>query len=416
MKISRHSLFALAVLVVALVVAGCGGDDADTEDVTSATPTVEATATPAPTPEAEPPPTPAPEPGPTPTPTPTPEPTPVPPVLEPGAGALLVAADDGLFPWEGGTVTPVIEDRAVSKAVPDHRGGVVFELASEPVATIEWMPGLGQDPVGLSFHTDARWRGLEDVSLVRGVPVVLYREVIELPNDCEPGNEECRWAHREERLIAHDLESGRPIELGTIGSFESSVTSYSMADPWTAFEFTPYGSSASCVGLLPTALFDGVAPDDWIGDAVFAGDAVTWLLHGRCSDDTIEVCGDSFCAVYNAVAMAPDGSSLAVAWMRQMFGPEGPVVIDPLVVSIIDPATGEERSRLPIGGEPTEPTWLDYDGSSSVILGFDDGRQRPPVLVEPDGTVTELDIGWVDCANEWRCPTMALWTAQPSTS
>jgi hypothetical protein len=94
-----------------------------------------------------------------------------------------------------------------------------------------------------------------------------------------------------------------------------------------------------------------------------------------------------------AVAAAPDGTSVAVVFSRSPFDPDAEA--QPLTLVIVDPADGSEVRRVEIGPPRTPPFALDYDGENVVVgrLADDHHTELAPLLVEPDGTITEFAPG-----------------------
>ncbi len=378
----------LAILTAsALLVVACGsGTDVGTEAV---------------------PPTEPPPPAPTPAPEPDPTPTPV-PVAEPPA--LLVPHDGGVDLLSGDDVQTVLAGPPVDVALSDHRGGLVVQFAEEGPATIAWIPAVGDEPVVLDADPGALWRSLQQVAVLDGTPTAIYAEAVELPNEC--ADEECRWDFQRTVLVAHGLVDGQRLVLGTVGSFESGGVSYAIGQEWTVLEATPYGSPASCIGMLPTVELLG-APwaERWIGHGSdVATAAVAWPLTGPCEGEQVEACGDDFCEVFVSAAIAPDGDTAAIAWAhRSATMVEENLPLDLALVTVAT-ASGRELERMVLGGDAV-PTWIDSDGSWTVLgrLEYGTGETMAPLLMGPDGEVAEPAVDGYACAVE-GCPRLAIWS------
>ena len=237
-------------------------------------------------------------------------------------------------------------DAPVALALPDLQGGVIFqretpeEFGLQPTP-IERLEAPGAAPEVIVDDPTARWIGAESVTTIDGSPAVLYRIGITLPNDCDPaGPPECRWDFDRDLLVAHDLAQGADTVLGMVGSFESDTISYSIGGEVTAFRTHPYGTPWSCVGVFDaTFLLERDDSVRWVGTPT---GEVRWLLHGSCSDVEPPECDGEGCELAHSVSTAPDGSSVAIVYMRSPFDPE--VATEPLTLVIVDPTDAVRAS------------------------------------------------------------------------
>ena len=306
---------------------------------------------------------------------------------------LLVAHEAGIDLWSEETQTAIVTGRPVAIAVPDHRGGVVFQADAEPPVPIEWIPAIGDEPVVIVSEPDARWLGLEDVALIDGVPTLVYRVSRTLPNPCAPNDEECRWGYQVDYLVTRDLATGEEKNLGIIGTFESSGRRYDFGGRHAAVRVSPYGEADSCVGLLDASLILDGSADRYIGEG--SQDRVTWLVNGDCGAGSGDSAATGSCTSRAEVAMAPDGESLAVAYTTGQVLADGARVPEPTTLVVIDAATLRELRRVVVAEAGTIPTWVDFDGERAVVGLSLDGQAESPVLVDSDDSVIELDLDGV---------------------
>ncbi len=117
-----------------------------------------------------------------------------------------------------------------------------------------------------------------------------------------------------------------------------------------------------------------------------------WLVSGPCSSTEPITCDGEPCAIHHSAAPAPDGSTVAVAFSRSPFDPIR--ATEPMTLVIVDPIDGTELRRVEVGPSNTQPAGIDFDGENVVLGRRQDWRtELAPILVEPDGTITEFAPG-----------------------
>jgi hypothetical protein len=171
------------------------------------------------------------------------------------------------------------------------------------------------------------------------------------------------------------LDDGTDDALGVIGSFESDYIDVQFGGEWATVTYTPYGASWACSTVVPARQL----LDTWLDP---------WPLPTE-----IDPYGQEVPACY------PDGPELGWAtvtvdgssWMRIVGTWE---FREPWRVVGYDTEGGDELfdAVLPEG---VPATWCDLDGNHAVIGYHDhisDQIRSPILLVDLDGTVTELDI------------------------
>lgn len=302
--------------------------------------------------------------------------------------ALLAAHDQGITLWTPEESIALLTGRSIAVAVPDLRGGVVFqETQSEfgQAVPIEWLPKTDAVPEVLIEGDDAFGLSLVQVVEIDSVPVVVYRKWVELPNDCVVEDLECRWDFHEEYLMTRGLRGGDERSLGGIGSFESAVLGFSLAGDRVAFAINRYDEGA-CAGWLPMTALVEASLDGWIGEGSDLDQACSvgptpWCPPGeRCDGEA-------------RAAVSPDGTRIAYAFSE--WRPETGEHLAPTVV-VIDPATDSEMLRVEIGEPGVQPTWLNFDGRF-VVLGRVDTRlpgegDIEPLLLDLTGATIELPV------------------------
>lgn len=314
---------------------------------------------------------------------------PVPPSIPPDAPALLLAHDDGVDLWTPTGTTSVWSGEPVRVALPDGRGGVVFQAGTDTfeAVPIRWIPALGAEPVVLVDGDDARFLTAVQLVEVEGRPTLVYHKWTRLPNDCPPADEECLWDYDVEHLMLRDLDSGEERNLGRVGSFESDGIWVHLGGDRVAITVQGYGDEDSCAGILELgAWLDAASEERWIGSG------------GTCVlGPTPECPQEEGCSGNTEVALASDGSRLAYAYSSWWAGPpDWERIAEAPVLVVRDIRADEEVLRVEIGEVGVQPTWIDFDGSYAVVGRADwsrpGGGPLPPVLVDPDGQVTPLDI------------------------
>ena len=303
--------------------------------------------------------------------------------------SLLVAHAGGIDLWTPEASIPLLTGRSVAVAVPDLRGGVVFQEAQDEfghVVPILWLSTPGADPEVLIEGDDAFLMTLVQVVEIDTVPVVVYRKWVELPNDCAAEDAECHWAYHQEYLMIRDLAGGPDRTLGGIGGFESDVLGFSLGSDRAAFAINRYEGGA-CAGWLPMTAVIEASEDGWIGEGSDLAEA--------CGAGPTPWCpGGERCDGVARAAASPDGTLIAYAFSE--WRPETGEHLAPTVV-IIDPATDSERLRVEVGEPGVQPTWLDFDGRL-VLLGRIDTRlpgedqQIEPLLIDTTGVTVPVPV------------------------
>lgn len=303
--------------------------------------------------------------------------TTTPSALEHGP-ALLVAHTDGIDLWTPEQVTPVLRGREVGVAYPDLAGGLIFSVWDEEGRNvIEWMSTLDDAPELLIADPEAHWVHPTQVTWVEGRRTLVYRKIIELPNDCPADHQpDCGWEYLQEYLHVYDLDSGTDRTLGGIGGFESDDIDVRFGGGWAAVTYTPYGAPWACSTLVPARqLLD------------------TWLDPWPFPTET-DAYGNEYTVCYQDrpdhswATITADGSS----WMQVIGTWEFP---EPWRLVGYDPEHGDRVFDVVLP-EGVGASWYEYDGTHAVLGMWTrtagPQEDEPVVLVEPDGTVTELDL------------------------
>ncbi len=321
----------------------------------------------------------------------------------PSRPALLVADATGIRIVQDGEVVALVHDGPATLAVPDLRGGAVFQdLVHRPTGlhhdadlgrnVYEWQEGgpdpiwhaasPGREPAVLIGHPDGALR-LVDVVLVDEHPQVLYRLFLG-----GPATEPTAEMVLQEWLILHDLATGDARTLGLIGSFESSSTQLRIGGDLVAATFDPYGDPASTgVGMLPLAALRTLVDQDWLPT----------LVTGHLDHGPATVCGfDDPCEGWALATAASDGSRLC--WVQGgRTWDDGVVTPWPVEVHAVDASSSTETLRVTVGperpvvGDPVErATFIDDDGTFIVVSGI--GSSHTVLLVTPDGEVDDLGL------------------------
>jgi hypothetical protein len=302
---------------------------------------------------------------------------------------LLVAHAGGIDLWTPEASIPLLTGRSVAAAIPDLRGGVVFQEPQDEFGhamPILWLSAPGADPEVLIEGDDAFMMTLVQVVEIDAVPVVVYRKWVELPNDCAAEDVECHWAYHQEYLMIRDLAGGPDRILGGIGSFESDVLGFSLGADHAGFSINRYEGGA-CAGWVPLSELMDNPDGGWIGEGSD--------LAGACDSGPTPWCppGERCDGVARAAA-SPDGTLIAYAFSE--WRPETGEHLPPTVV-IVDPATDSEMLRVEVGEPGVQPTWLDFDGHF-VVLGRVDIRlpgedqQIEPLLIDTAGATLGVPV------------------------
>jgi hypothetical protein len=283
-----------------------------------------------------------------------------------GLLGLLVADDEGVRVLADGRVVEVfVGGGPVSVAFPDLTGGVVFQRAAEG-SPIERVIQPGDQPVVLV--SGRVW--LEDVTVLDGRTQVVYRTLVEDPDaGCAEDDDECRWQTIEYHMMLRDLSAGSQVDLGIVGGFESSWIYFDLGQERMVVLTATYGEPDACGAVWDRQeLTDQRDESAWIG-----GGGPFWR---RC-DFGPGADGDTGSL---RAGLAPDGST--VAYVETLIREDGHAT----TFVVIDPVTLAGLRRVVL--EPSfVPAWIDWDGGYAVV-GDWEGTVR--LLVGPDDTVTDL--------------------------
>lgn len=327
----------------------------------------------------------------------------------PDLPALLVADAEGVRLIDGSEVTTFLVGSPADSAFPDLAGGVIYigphagswhwdwdEEGSRAVLAID-EPGGGPSPIWrirtpgsepemLVEPTGFLW--LEQVVELNGHPTLIFRVQVPEVVACT-GSEDCVWQSVVDHLIALDLVTSDRIDLGIIGSFESSGVGIRFSEHLLVVTTSEYGTDDVCGAVLPRddlALRD---PPTWIGAGGPLWRTCEFGPKVECLDEDPSVCGGTF-----AAAIAPDGETVAYAQALQVWntGREKPAEL-----VVIDAVSGTELRRVEIGSARVATSWIDWDGRYAIVgrydtrvLGAVEDMLIAPVIVLPDDTVVEL--------------------------
>jgi hypothetical protein len=306
----------------------------------------------------------------------------------------------------------------VARAFPDGRGGVIYQTPEPegwpfiydneagrevvnpdyPGSVVWWQPTLSAEPLPLTDPTIDPLVSLVGVLLADGRTQVLYTTTLpgcsaaDVPTDVDW---QAMWCSSITALMVTDLDTGTWLNLGLVGSYESDGLFLAPGPVATATEVNPYGDSYSLIGPIDT-------------DDLLAGtssrphwDDQRWVysLIRDWSFDTSQYCGhDDGCNhVWVTAAPAPDGSTIAVAWGREIrtANPDGTTAdigAEPSRLTILDAATGAVIDEMPLASEGLVPSSIEFDGRRAIV-GFNLWPSDPvgPVLVDTlDRTVEPL--------------------------
>ncbi len=313
---------------------------------------------------------------------------------------LLLADGNGIRLMSPGEAPVVfLEGKPTRLAVPDLRGGVVFqgepgeirglhfdetigrnvhEWAGEGPALIWLIAAPGQEPEPVVTHDDARLT-LVDVVEIGGHPNILYRMMIGGPGGSGAWRQVLEW------LSLYDLETGTTQRLGLVGSYESSVNQFRIGGSLVATGHDPYGGDGGTQVRFGDLRLLGRRVDyNWLPSLMSDR-----LLYGPATG-----CGNAPDCYRWAVATAADDGSRIVwveGWYQQE---EAGAVARPIELVGVDPGSGTETMRLELhddaaGAEPAVPArFIDDDGTNVAISGV--GLEEDVVVVV-DGGVSVLE-------------------------
>ncbi len=308
---------------------------------------------------------------------------------------LLLADGEGIRLLAAGEPPVVfLEGTPASLAVPDLRGGVVFqgepgeirglhfdetigrnvyEWAGEGPAPIWLIRSPGHEPQLVVTHDDARLT-LVDVVEIDGHPNILYRMMVGGPRGSDS------WAQVLEWLCLYDLETGSTQRLGLVGSYESSVTQFRIGGSLVVTGLDPYGDDGGTqVRFIELGRLGRRVDYNWLPS----------LTSDRPLYGPATGCGTApDCYPWAVVTAADDGSR--IVWAQGWYQHADSVAANrPVELVALDPDSGTETMRLEIhdvpgGAEPVLPAqFIDDDGTNVVVSGV--GLERDVVVVGSGG-------------------------------
>lgn len=255
------------------------------------------------------------------------------------APSVFVATPDGIVAVEGFEVVGGFDLGPVMLALPDGRGGVVFQVG-QSASSIMWLQEGESDeiiPAGPGIVLT-----LHEVTEIDGSPTVVYTARRSGP---ELGPEEVT-----EDLRLFDLDTGEDRAVSRVGGYESTALRIShaegrfvvsmIAEGYTWFELAAGGEDGF---VNPRS--EEVAADDFL----------VWVGHG---------------------VQSPDGSTMA--FMRGSPRSEAPFDF-----VVVDLSTGEELVALPIdGAHESTIRRLEWDGTTGLV-----SIDRSAAVVIRDGVI-----------------------------
>lgn len=312
---------------------------------------------------------------------------------------LLVTADGEVRLVDGVEATLLLSDPAVSMAVPDLRGSVVYGTDQQGWAWWRWDAAAGRsllegdpdwvptaiyrfsgegDPELLVDGADG-FVQLAQVVELDGEPTLIYRAWRGGSDNCVLDTEECLWMSATEHLFRRDFTTGEAIGLGIVESFESNATGVRFSEGGLLVRTSEYGADNGCGALFPMEILDDTDSETWLGEGSPFWRRCDFGPEVECEPN--ESFGDSWCWGSYAADFDDAGTSYAMA-RRPWSGNEAEA---PVLVLLDAPAL-TERARKVIGEPGVVTTWVEHDGQWTVV-----GREGlQPVAVGPDGIVHEL--------------------------
>ncbi len=267
---------------------------------------------------------------------------------------ILLAHDDGIdiVGPEGKVV--VERGRPIGVAIPDLRGGVIFQewgqfevgWPPEPVP-IEWIVQPGREPVVLVDGSG--WNALTPIQVawIEGQPHLIYERMVVEDEDDQTSY-----------LVVLNLDSGAEVTLGIIGAYESSDTRIQVAAGLVAWTWQAYADSGACAGVTDLTTLFGGSEDAWIGKQC-AGACCRFGPNPGCGHGT------------------PCYAENSVDTMRAVLTPDGHTVV--MVVS------GSGANEPPTSH--TVLTELDLRGSERRSIELDVGADARVSGVDSDGSL-----------------------------
>ena len=305
---------------------------------------------------------------------------------------ILVAHQGGIDLWTPSAVSPLLTGEPVVIAVPDLKGGLVFQRQGDPpvISQPSSMPIMhlassAAEQVVLIDGTAGYQLSLVQVVKVDSRPTVVYRRWVEDPNDCQA--EECRWNFIHEDLVLQDLETGKERVLGTIGSFESSSVEVGFGGSTGVVGIVEYGGESACAGWFPAGLLLDRDEPGWIGAGGPLTEVCTQGPSTTCPEGH-ECWGDSV-----SIGIDPGGSTVAYAlgeYRRGITGGEGQRMPLLLTLHILDESVAD--LTIQVAGPGAYPSDVDVVDGWVLVGLIANGESAGHILVDPAGEVQTLDL------------------------
>jgi hypothetical protein len=330
--------------------------------------------------------------------------TTVPPLVLPDGVELLLAHDDGVDLLRGAETIPLLEGVAVATAFLDGTGGVVYQRLPlrpewdltggwyKPIwpegvepTPIEWIPAPGEPSQVLIPGTRDGEIELVDVTVLDTERVVIYQELVGLPDPCDwyranrrPTLDEdgCMWVAMHSLLgvlTARELDGDRVWPLGVVEGWDAGA-SVSVGGKHAAV--TPPGLESPLeVEIVDTDRLTALDRFDW-PTAACDGDCRTIKPEVRCGPDPNH--GGIPRAEIRDMALTEDGSRLAVIESHPPCANDdgGEELV------IIDLDSGDELHRI-VSPDWEWPWIVDFDGDVILTQGHLVIAYQPDTIVLP---------------------------------
>jgi hypothetical protein len=323
-----------------------------------------------------------------------------PPVLPPGV-VLLEAHEGGIDLLRGADTVPVLEADDVWMALPDYRGGVVFQRQRdwgepesfelneeverwlpvwpegvEPVG-VEWIPEIGGPPQTLISGDVVSPVNLYDTALIDGVPTVIYERETWVVDPCDVDDTEdrCMWKTMHSllgHLIALDLETGEERQLGVREGFEDYYTVSIGGDRAAILGAFQVGSGDGTVGIVDVEDLATLGSDGWVFEALPEVQTTIRPLERCGTDETTPRESPSF----ERVQLSPDGTSIALLEYQPPCTEDDQFEV---FVVVVDVASGKELRRF------AADHLADFDGKNLLTDSLVDEAGTHLKLPRPNG-------------------------------
>lgn len=315
--------------------------------------------------------------------------------------ALLEIHEEGIDLLRGPDTVPVLEADDVWMALPDYRGGVVFQRqpdrgepesfefneeverwlpvwpkGAEPVG-IEWIPEIGAPPQTLISGDFVSPVNLYDTALINGVPTVIYERGTWVVDPCDTGDSEdaCMWKTAHSllgRLIALDLETGAEQQLGVREGFELYFTVSIGGDRAAILGAFQVGSGDGSVGVVDVEDLVALGPDGWVFEVLPEAQATIRPLERCVADEPPPRESPSF----ERTQLSPDGTSIALLEYQPPCTEDDRFEV---FVVVVDVASGKELRRF------TADHLADFDGKYLLTDSLVDEAGTHLTLPTPNG-------------------------------